>query len=332
MTKPDPWLGVEMRHLAALDAIASERSFSRAARKLGYTQSAVSQQLALLERIVGERLVERPGGPRPVSLAPAGEVLLRHARRVVDQLGAAQTDLAAWSAGRVGRLRVGTFHSVGARILPAVISRFAAEHPEVHVTLHEAADEGDLLGMVRRGDLDVTFMLLPALEGPFETTELFEDPFRLLLAADHPLALARADDDTARPPTLSEIARLPLIVYDNVRDVTRPEARLGHRSQIVFRSNSDQTIHGLVATGIGAAMLPRLSVDSGYPGLAWIDLRDRIPPRRIGLAWHADREPLPAARAFRALTEELCADFVARWNAGAPVPRGPVPAAAPEGP
>src|SRR3954470_16955221 len=107
----DPWLGVELRHLAALEAIAEHGSFGRAAAALGYTQSAVSQQLATLERLVGERLVERPGGPRPVSLTPAGEVLLRHARRLVDQLAAARADLEAWSAGRGGTLRVGTFHS-----------------------------------------------------------------------------------------------------------------------------------------------------------------------------------------------------------------------------
>jgi len=67
MRDPDSWLGVGVRHLAALDAIARERSFSRAARTLGYTQSAISQQIAMLERIIGERLIERPGGSRPVT-------------------------------------------------------------------------------------------------------------------------------------------------------------------------------------------------------------------------------------------------------------------------
>src|SRR6202008_3169982 len=81
--EPDSWLGVEVRHFAALQALADEGSFGRAAERLGYTQSAVSQQIATLERIVGERLVERPGGPRPISMTEAGRILLRHAQSIV---------------------------------------------------------------------------------------------------------------------------------------------------------------------------------------------------------------------------------------------------------
>src|SRR5919197_715227 len=104
----DQWLGVELRHLAALQAIVEEGSFGRAARRLGYTQSAVSQQIATLERIVGEKLLERPGGPRPVKLTEAGELLLRHARGIVARLQAAQADLHALRSGEAGNLRVGT--------------------------------------------------------------------------------------------------------------------------------------------------------------------------------------------------------------------------------
>ena len=93
--KPNTWLGVEVRHFAALQALAHEGSFGRAAERLGYTQSAISQQIATLERIVGERLVERPGGPRAVSLTQAGTLLLRHAESIVARLQAAQADLDA---------------------------------------------------------------------------------------------------------------------------------------------------------------------------------------------------------------------------------------------
>src|SRR6476469_2817906 len=115
----DGWLRIEVRHLAALRAVAQEGSFGGAATRLGYTQSAVSQQIATLERAVGERLVERPGGPRKVSLTEAGELLLRHADSIVARLQAAQADLYALQTGEAGSLSIGTFQSAGARLLPA---------------------------------------------------------------------------------------------------------------------------------------------------------------------------------------------------------------------
>jgi DNA-binding transcriptional LysR family regulator len=303
MRDPDSWLGVEVRHLAALDAIARERSFSAAARSLGYTQSAISQQLALLERIVGARLVERPGGPRPVSLTPAGEILLRHGRRVVDQLAAARADLAAWSAGSAGELRVGTYHSVGGQILPRVVGHLAAALPDVRVTLVESSDEGELLARVQRGELDLTFMLYPLADGPFEAIELLRDPFLLLVEDGSPLAAAGVR------PALADIEELPLIAYDRVRDVTRPETHLRGTPRVVFRSNDDETIHGLVAAGMGAALLPRLSVDLGHPGVRAIELGPELPPRVIGLAWHRDRELPPAASEFAAISRRVCEEL-----------------------
>ena len=105
----DGWLRVEVRHLAALRAVAHEGSFGGAAVRLGYTQSAVSQQIATLERAVGERLLDRPGGPRKVSLTAAGEVLLRHAERIVAGQEGAWAGLRALAAGGSGSLRGRTF-------------------------------------------------------------------------------------------------------------------------------------------------------------------------------------------------------------------------------
>lgn len=310
MRDPDSWFGVEVRHLAALDAIARERSFSRAARTLGYTQSAVSQQVALLERIVGARLVERSSGPRPVSLTPAGELMVRHGRRVVDQLAAARADLAAWSAGSAGELRVGTYHSVGAKILPPVVGRLAAALPDVNIALVETPDEGQLLRLVERGELDLSFMLYPLADGPFHAVELLRDPFLLLVAEDSPLG---AD---GRAPTMADVARLDLIAYDRVRDVTRPETHLRGEPRVVFRSNDDETIHGLVATGMGAALLPRLSVDPGHPGVRAVEIDIGLPPRLIGLAWHRDRDLLPAAREFVATAQRVCAALAGEHPVG----------------
>src|ERR687888_200006 len=203
--EPDRWLGVELRHLLALEAVAREGSFGKAAVSLGYTQSAVSQQIAMLERIVGQRLVERPGGPRPVSLTEAGRLLLTHAEAIAARLAAAQADLTALGDGEAGMLRVGVFQSVGQRVLPELMRRFMEAWPAVDVTLTESADDGRLLGLVERGELDLTFSDLPLVDGPFESVELLRDPYVLVVPADSELA-AR---DTA--PPLREIAELELI-------------------------------------------------------------------------------------------------------------------------
>ena len=192
----DRWLGLDLRHLVALKTIADEGSFGRAAERLGYTQSAISQQIATLERIVGLRLIERPGGPRPISLTEAGQILLRHADAIQARLLAAKADMAALEAGDAGRLRVGTFQSVGAKIIPRLLRRFSESHPHVEVVLRESQDEGELLEMIERGDLDLTFWTLPVVPGPYETVELLRDPYVLVVPAGSPLASLK------RPPTL----------------------------------------------------------------------------------------------------------------------------------
>ncbi len=299
--EPDRWLGIELRHLAALEAVGKEGSFSHAARRLGYTQSAISQQIATLERIVGERLVERPGGPRRVSLTEAGQLLLRHAEGITARLAAAQADLSALAKGAAGPLRIGTYQSAGARILPAVMRRFTASWPLVDVQLTES--DRELLDLVERGELDLAFIVFPIEAGPFETVELLRDPYVLLLPADSSLA-ARGE-----PPSLREIAALPLIGYRHVREVDRVEARLRDRGmtpRIVFRSNDNLTIHGLVAAGVGAALIPRLGVEPSHPDVVVRELGAKLPPRLIGMAWHRDRYQLPAARAFVDTARSVC--------------------------
>ena len=144
----DSWLGLDLRHLVALKTIADEGSFGKAAEKLGYTQSAISQQIATLERIVGLRLIERPGGPRPISLTEAGQILLRHAEAIQARLLAAKADMNALEAGDAGRLRVGTFQSVGAKIIPRLLRTFSESHPQVEIVLRESQDESELLAMI----------------------------------------------------------------------------------------------------------------------------------------------------------------------------------------
>ncbi|HEU4449047.1 MAG TPA: LysR family transcriptional regulator [Gaiellaceae bacterium] len=300
--RSDGWLGVELRHLAALQAVAEEGSFGRAAERLGYTQSAVSQQIQALERIVGQRLVERPGGPRKVSLTEAGDLLLRHAAGIVARLQAAQADLAAFAEGSAGTLRVGTYQSVGARVLPGLLRAFTQAWPDVTVQLTESADDGGLLELVERGDLDFTFVMIPIGEGPFETVELMRDPHVLVVPADSPLVRR------SRPPSLREVAGMPLIGNRQCRSIHHVETRFrdaGLAPRIVFRSDDNGTIQGLVAAGVGAALVPLLTVDTSDEGTAVLGLAD-VPPRRIGIAWHRDRFRSPAARAFVEIAGEVC--------------------------
>jgi molybdate transport repressor ModE-like protein len=310
--EPDRWLGLDLRHLIALKTIADEGSFGRAAEKLGYTQSAVSQQIAALERIVGLRLVERPGGPRPVSLTEAGEILLRHADAIQARLLAAKADMKALEAGDAGRLRVGTFQSVGVRILPTLLRGFSEAHPGVEVVLRESSDESELLEMVERGELDVTFWTLPVPPGPYESVELLHDPYVLVVPVDSPLAGLK------RAPTLKEISLHPIIGFNKCSAMDEVESRLaatGRAPNVVFRSDNNGTVQGLVGAGVGITVAPLLTVDEDDPSVAIIDLQGRIDPRIIGLVWHADRHRSPAAEAFVASTVEVCRELPAETAA-----------------
>ncbi|HEX2587118.1 MAG TPA: LysR family transcriptional regulator [Gaiellales bacterium] len=308
----DQWLGVELRHLAALQAVAEEGSFGRAATRLGYTQSAVSQQIATLERLVGERLVERPGGPRPVSLTEAGTVLLRHAEGIVARLRAAQADMQALQEGTAGSLRVGTYQSVGARVLPEVMLRFSAAHPQVDVQLSESED-GALLRQVEEGDLDLTFIQLPLPDGPFEAIELLRDPHMLVVPASSPLA-------SGPPPSLREVAEMPLISYRTCTSGSQVESQLRMRESapdVVFRSDDNGTMQGMVAAGVGVALMPLLAVDLADPRTRALDMSGKLPPRVIGIAWHRDRVQSVAARSFIDLAGDVCAEIASRPVAAA---------------
>jgi len=154
---PEPWAGLELRHLVALCAVADQGTISRAAAGLGYTQSAVSQQIAGLERAVGAPVFDRPGGPRRLVLTEVGEALLEHSRAILGRLRTAEADVRSVVAGERGVLRVGILQSVGTRVLPDVLRRFHDERPGVEVSLRESHDPEILLGLVADGELDATF-------------------------------------------------------------------------------------------------------------------------------------------------------------------------------
>jgi molybdate transport repressor ModE-like protein len=310
----DRWLGVELRHLAALQAVAEEGSFGRAAHKLGYTQSAVSQQIATLERIVGERLVERPGGPRPVTLTEAGRLLLRHAESIIARLQAAQADLAALSAGSAGTLRIGTFQSVGKKLLPTLMRRFAQGWPDVEIELRESHSDLELAAMVERGELDVSFVQLPIDNPALETIELLRDPYVVVAPADSPLAKRE------KPPTLKEIVEQPLIGFRECRSTAILADQLrttGREPKFVFRSDDNGIVQGLAAAGIGIAVVPQLTVDENDDSVAVIQLGPKMAPRIVGIAWHADRYHSAAAVAFVDTARAVAAEALAALEAAA---------------
>ena len=305
MTERNEFLGLEIRHLAALEAVGRTHSFGRAARELGYTQSAVSQQIAQLERIVGQRLVERPGGPKPVALTQAGELLLRHGDAIVAQLDAARADMAALAEGAAGPLRVGILQSVGARILPALLRRFHESWPRVDVQVREEADIAQLLRLIERGELDLTFTEAPLPEGPFESAEVLRDPYVLLVSAKSELA-----GRDALP--LRALNGMPLIGW---RTSGEPDRYLrGHVNDlnVVFRTDDNGTLMSLVAEGLGAAVVPYLVVNPRNPALVPVSLGSRLAPRVLVLAWHRDRYRSEASKAFVELARELGADYMER--------------------
>jgi DNA-binding transcriptional LysR family regulator len=163
---------------------------------------------------------------------------------------------------------------------------FASAWPQVEVRLEESADDGELMRMVEFGVVDLTFMSFPVADGPFATTELLRDPYVLVVPRDSPFV------GRPEPPTLREIAKLPLIGYRGSEGHDALQTRLlarGIEARIVFRSDDNGTVHGLVAEGFGAALIPRLSVDRHRDDVRALELGSRFTPRLIGMAWHRDR-------------------------------------------
>jgi molybdate transport repressor ModE-like protein len=300
---PNHWRSVDFRHLEVLQAIAGRGSLWAASEVLDCSPSAVSQQLATLERLVGHRLVERSPGRRQVRLTDAGRALVRHADAIVARLRAAEADLADFDSGAKGSLRIGTFPSVGMKILPRLVREFAGEWPGVEVRLTEGAgDYGRLLQMIERCELDLTFTGLPLPDGPFEAVRLMEDPCVLVAPRD-----ARLDS----PPSAEQWAALHLIGFCRGPIVTAAEdqvRRLGVDPRIVFRTDDNGTMQRLVGAGFGAALAPLLTVDETDDAVRVIEL-EGFPSRLLGLAWHRDRTRSPASEAFTDRARAICASL-----------------------
>jgi DNA-binding transcriptional LysR family regulator len=257
---------LNVARLRVLREVAELGSFSAAADSLAYTQSAVSQQIATLEAETGMTLLERL--PRGVRLTGAGRVLAEHTEGILARLEAAEEELAAIAGLRGGQLRMASFPTAGATLMPAAIASFRASYPEVELTLVEGEPE-EIAPRLRGGELDLALLFefgetdqLPS-ESPEQDTHaglkrvpLLEDPLYLALPRDHRLA----DKRTLRLEELRGEAWVQTSRSSPcARHVVRSCHAAGFEPNVAFESDDYQTVQGLVAAGVGVALIPELA-------------------------------------------------------------------------
>jgi DNA-binding transcriptional LysR family regulator len=282
--------------------VAREGSFRRAARRLGYVQSAVSQQVAYLEARLGQRLLDRGRGSSTVTLTDAGELVVHHAGEILAQFRAAQADLTCLTDGLSGTLRVGIFERIATRLMPAILTSFTQAWPQVRVVPTECATDSSMFSLVESGAVDLAFAEFPLAEGPFDSCLLLTDPYVLLVARDSALAATR------RQPTWAQIGALPLIASNGRPGQYEVQLRArGIEPKVAFRSDTSTAIRALVGAGLGAAIVPSLAADLQDPTTVVIALRDLAPSRTM-LCWQRHRQHRPWVDGFR----EIALDVAAR--------------------
>jgi DNA-binding transcriptional LysR family regulator len=295
---------LELRHLHALRAVATAGTFSKAAATLGYTQSAVSQQIAALERVVGSPVFDRPGGPRPVRLTPAGELLLRHAGDVLAEVAAAEMALNDLLAGETGEVRLGTFQSTSVRLVPNLVSCLRERRPGVTVRLVESDEDDELQRMLRAGELDLSF-LLRFVADDLVCTHVLTDPFVLLAPLDSPIVPASGGVPIERLNGLPLIGQATNACQGLIEDQLDAA---GIDTNIVFRSGDNAAIQALVAAGTGHAIQPLLAVDTNDTRILVRDLEPPLVPREIHLAHLDGRNLSPVVAEIVELTVTYCRD------------------------
>jgi molybdate transport repressor ModE-like protein len=283
---------MDLRRLHVLREVGRLGSLTAAAAELTFTTSAVSQQVTKLERELGVALLERH--PRGVSLTEAGHALLRHADEIDRIIEAAREEMAEFAGLHRGQLRLGTFPTVGASLMPDVVLAFRARHPGVTVTVVSARRAG-LVDRLRRRQVELTLLWdypwQPIEDADLDTVTLMSDPTVLLVPRQHPLASA----GSVAAEALSEeqwVVRDEHPVADVLRRVCRAA---GFEPSVAFAANDYQETQGMVAAGVGIALAPRLALSALRPDVVAVELRGS-PSRRILLAHLADRRLSPPAR------------------------------------
>lgn len=301
---------LDVRRLALLAAVLDSGSMTAAAEQLGYSPSAVSQQLRRLEVEAGQPLLQRQArGVRPTE---AGALLAGHARHLVRRLQAAEADLAELAGLRRGTLAVGTFPTVASALMPLVVSRFRRQYPDIRLDVRSARFD-ELLAMLENGTVGLSLLWdyewnrVDAAE--FSLTPLLDDPTVLVVAQDHRLA-------RRRQTTMAELVDEDWIVraHDHpVAEVLERSCRAaGFTPRISFQANDYQEAQAMVSVGLGIALAPRTAVTTTHPDVRVLGLGRDAPSRRILLAHRQDRLRAPAELAMHQMLVDIAREYQTR--------------------
>ena len=286
-------------------------SFSAAAESLAYTQSAVSQQIAALEREAGTVLVERRA--RGVHLTDAGRALVAHADVILARLADAEAELEAIAGIRGGRLRLVSFPTAGATIAPLAIARFRERHPGVEVTLApREPDEG--LDCLKTGECDIALTVeagfAPIADPAIERHPLLEDPMYLCVSACHRVA-RKARIRMADLAEESWILGTTGVCPDGVV-LERACQAAGFEPRVAFQSDDYYAIQGFVAAGVGVCLIPDLALVAVRDDVVIRCLEGRTPVRHVLAATLAGGYLSPAAAAMLDILREVGAEWAAQ--------------------
>jgi LysR family transcriptional regulator, transcription activator of glutamate synthase operon len=280
---------MELRQLRYLDAVARRRSFTKAALDLHIAQSALSQQVARLERELGVELLRR--STRRVEVTEAGELVLARARRALAEADGMRADLDALQGLLRGTLRLGGVPPVGPVHPVALIADFARAHPGIAISVRDDV-ASTLLGELRAGDLDLAIALVDpdALDG-LEGVRLLDDELVLIAPLNHPLARTKR-------VRVERLAAEALVTYGAGSALSDALLALVPGGRVVAEANDLETVRELTARGLGVTLMPRSVAASHGDRLA---IRPLSPPHTLpfSLLWRADERPTPAAQAFR---------------------------------
>jgi DNA-binding transcriptional LysR family regulator len=301
---------LSVTRLKILKEVAYRGSFSAAAEALSYTQSAISQQIAALEAETGMSLLERH--PRGVSLTAAGQTLVGHAEGILARLDATEAALSAIAGLRGGRLRVASFPTAGATLLPHAIAAFRSAYPEVELTLAEGEPE-QIVPRLRAGELDLALLFEFDGDSPLHDdltrVELLADPMSLALPATHPLAARKQIrlEQLAADAWVQTSRESPC-----ARHVVRSCHAAGFEPHITFESDDYQTVQGLVAAGVGVALIPELALSVVREDVVIRALSPTPPVRQVIAATPAGARLVPAAPAMLGMLEQAARRVQAR--------------------